>query len=205
MPNWCNTEVIFEGENALKLYKDWEKAEETNKTNRFWLGNLFNYKKITGVPIRRIYINDIEYDKKTQTTTMRIEEEWDPAIEVYEKIAEIYKLKFYLLAEEPDGEIFVNTDTEGKYFTEKYYFEFYNNNEEIENNLIRVLKELDDIMYFDSFNEIHEYLKDYNINTEEDMEYFCEYIREKYPDYVITFGKFINPYQEDQKEEGMKL
>lgn len=201
MPNWCNTEVIFEGENAFKLYKDWEKAEEASTINKFWLGNLFNYKKITRIPIRRIYINDIEYNEKTKTTIIRTEEEWEPAIEVYKKIAEIYNLKFYLLAEEPGGEIFVNTDTEGKYFTEKYYFEFYNNNEEIESNLIRILKKLDDIMYFDSFDEIHEHLKDYNVNTEEDMEYFCEYIREKYPDYIITFGKFINPYQ----EEGMKL
>ena len=49
------------------------------------------------------------------------ESAWGPVDEMYNWIAETYDLDYVLWAEEAGMEVFVNTDVEGKHFTDRYY------------------------------------------------------------------------------------
>ncbi|MBP2070769.1 hypothetical protein [Thermoanaerobacterium butyriciformans] len=115
---------------------------------------------------------------------------WKPMIDAYNKIADMYNLNFVVKAEEPGHEIYINTDITGKYFPERYIFKFYCNSDLPWNFLVDKLKSLDTQMYFSNFTQISEVLSEYGVNDEQDMEYFCEYIRNKYPDYMINFHKY---------------
>lgn len=197
MADWCLTEVIFEGENTEKLYKDWEKALEDNPEEKDypWLGILFETTPIKNqnIGVNRMFVDDYEFVKENKTFWFRIEEAYKPHIEVYNAIAETYNLKYYLLAEEPGNKIFINTDTEGKYFDEKYYFElFFENEQEIDTELFSKLQKLNDIRYFDNFDMFKKILEEYNIKTEDDMKRLCDYINETYEDVIVTFAKFEN-------------
>jgi hypothetical protein len=197
MPDWCLTEVIFEGENTEKLYSDWENAlrESSEKEGYVWFGILFNYKNIKDIETYRMFVDDVEFDKNAKTVYFRIEEPYEPNFEAYNTIAELYNLNYYVLAEEPAGRVFINTDTSGKYFPEKYYFEFFAEDIPVKNELLTTLQRLHEIRYIEDFQTIREILKNYKIETEEDMAKLCTYIEETYPDVIIVFGKFINPFQ----------
>ncbi|SNX54184.1 hypothetical protein [Thermoanaerobacterium sp. RBIITD] len=207
MPNWCNTEVVFIGENVEKLYNDWQKANKKFKKegDQGWLGRLFMYRNVT-MPIQsnekaeilgrlfkepycRSFINDIHMTQK-DTLLMSTLDAWKPVIDAYNKIADMYNLNFVVKAEEPGQEIYLNTDATGKYFPERYIFEFFCNSYIPYNLLVNKLNSLDAQRYFSSFTQVSEILSGYGVKTEEDMEYFCEYIRNKYPDCIINFHEY---------------
>jgi hypothetical protein len=54
-----------------------------------------------------------------------METAWNPLPEVYEKFAEKYGLSFVYIADEPGCEIYVNTDIEGKFFTDRYILDYF--------------------------------------------------------------------------------
>ncbi|SDG32216.1 hypothetical protein SAMN04244560_02148 [Thermoanaerobacter thermohydrosulfuricus] len=197
MPDWCRTEVIFEGENAEKLYKDWENAIEKYPEEKDypWLGFLFESwidKEEINVYINKIFVDDYEFDKERNIVIFRIDEPYEPHLEIYNLISQKYNLKYYLLATEPAGEVFINTDKEKKYFSESYYFELWFFDKEIETGLFEKLKKLNEIRYIEDFDTIKKLLEEYGIETEEDMFRLCAYIRKNYPDVVITFGIYTD-------------
>ena len=194
MPNWCNTEVIFTGKNIKKLYNDWKRADkEIKEGDKHWLGRLFLYKNVPTehLPYCRGFVDDIEL---YEYLLIRSSDAWEPMLDAYEKIADMYDLDFVIKAEEPGQGIYLNTDIEGNFFTERYIFEFFVESYVSPTPLIRKLEKLSDYMYFSSFTEISEVLSEYGVNDEQDMKYFCEYMRNKYPDYEINFHKFKEEY-----------
>jgi len=189
---WCDTEVVFIGKNTKKLYDDWQKADKKiNEGDQHWLGRLFLYKCVSKKyrPFCRSFIENIHITSKN-TLLMSTLDAWKPMIDAYNKIADMYNLNFVVKAEEPGHEIYINTDITGKYFPERYIFKFYCNSDLPWNFLVDKLKSLDTQMYFSNFTQISEVLSEYGVNDEQDMEYFCEYIRNKYPDYMINFHKY---------------
>jgi hypothetical protein len=54
-----------------------------------------------------------------------METAWSPLPEVYEKFAEKYGLSFVYIAEECGCEIYVNTDVEGRFFTDRYILDYF--------------------------------------------------------------------------------
>jgi len=204
MPDWCLTEVIFEGKNAEKLYSDWKNAlkESSEKEGYVWFGILFDYKNIEDIEVNKMFVDDVEFDKDAETVYFRLEEPYEPNFEAYDAVADLYKLNYYILAEEPSGRVFINTDSEGKYFPEKYYFELYAEDISVNNELLTALQKLNEIRYIEDFETIREILKNYEIETEEDMAKLCTYVEETYPNVIIVFEKFINPFRESQDTEG---
>jgi len=202
MPDWCFTEVIFEGENSKKLYSDWEKAvkESPEKEGYTWFGVLFNYKKINNIEVNKMFVDDVEFDENTKTVYFRLEEPYEPNFQAYDAVAELYKLNYYILATEPSGRVFINTDSEGKYFPERYYFEIFIEDNTLDNELLTALRSLYEIRYIEDFETIQGILKDYSIKTEEDMQNLCSYIEQVYPDVIVVFEKFINPFDDNFKE-----
>ncbi|SDF66305.1 hypothetical protein SAMN04244560_01044 [Thermoanaerobacter thermohydrosulfuricus] len=200
MSDWCCTEVIFEGKNTKKLYKDWENALKKNPEDRDypWLGFLFETwkdKEEIDVYINKIFVDDYEFDKEKNILTFRINEPYEPHFDVYDLISQKYKLKYYLLATEPANRVFINTDKEKKYFSETYYFELWFSDEEIETKLFEKLKKLNEIRYIEDFETIKELLEEYGVEAEDDMFKLCEYIDENYPDVIVVFDVYTEHYK----------
>jgi hypothetical protein len=193
MPNWCDTEVAFVGENVEKLYNDWQEADKKFKKEgaQHWLGRLFLYKNVLKEhrPYCRSFVIRI-YIKSKNVLFMRNMDAWEPMINAYNKIADMYNLDFVIKAEEPGQEIYLNSDATGRYFSERYIFEFFGESYAFRTFLIRKLEKLTKQTYFSNFAEISKALYMYGIYNEQDMEYFCEYIKNKYPDCEINFHKF---------------
>ncbi|HHY79128.1 MAG TPA: hypothetical protein GX516_01985 [Thermoanaerobacter sp.] len=197
MPDWCRTEIIFEGENAKKLYEDWESAVERHPEEKDYplLDFLFeNCDKKTEAYINKVFVDDYEFDEEKQIVTFSIDEPYEPHFDMYDAISQKYKLKYYLLATEPANKIYINTDAEKKYFSESYYFELWFAEELIKTELFKKLTILDDIRYIEDFDTIKELLKEYRVNKEEDMFKLCKYIEETYQNVVVTFGAYRNYY-----------
>ncbi|MGH2331200.1 hypothetical protein [Thermoanaerobacter mathranii] len=206
MPDWCRTEVIFEGENAKKLYEDWESAVEKNPEEKDypWLGFLFENwedEEEIDVYINKIFVDDYEFDREKQIVIFRIDEPYEPHFDVYDFISQKYKLKYYLLATEPANRIFINTDREKKYFSESYYFELWFPEKPIETKLFEKLKILDNIRYIEDFETIKELLEEYGIKTEDDMFKLCEYIEKTYQDVIVVFNTYTDYYIDTNPDE----
>ena len=122
MANWCSTTVIFTGseKNLKSFYDDFMFAQEHIKEGcNDWIGRLLLLKGIDHEQIHcRGFYNYIEMEE--DRITLLSEDAWSPCIETYDKFAEMYGLSYVLCAEEPGMGIYINTDTEHKYFLEKY-------------------------------------------------------------------------------------
>jgi len=140
MPNWCYNQVMLYGE-PKQLEKVWlyiKKAYENEAaTSRKWLNRLIiaaglNHEDYS---CRGWIVNlDDEGDYTPgidDSFKLDFESAWNPAMSAID-IAIRVALKDYaepdvsyeLMAEEPSEGIFINTDTEGVYFKERYYLDF---------------------------------------------------------------------------------
>lgn len=196
MPNWCMTEVVFTGtaENLQRLYQDLKTV--LAKHDDGWLGRLLEYH---GVPQENIkcrgFITGFELKTlKDGTPYLHLETEdaWVPQVDAYNQYAQLYKLNYVYLAEEPGCEIYINTDLERKFFRKDYVFElFADSPEEPGDDLYSVFHVLSNIRYFiqEELEETIARLNCDDIKTITDLEKMAE----KYPDY-IGFYKFEAEY-----------
>ena len=138
MPNWCCTKYAFytnDGDKGelLRFYKNLSDiilipSEIKNDFEPGWLGKVairhgLDHEKTSC----RGTINYLEnYDPKDNFFTLESETAWIPADELWEAVIARYKgISFVYLAEEPGMEIFINTDSNGTYFPEKYLVEIF--------------------------------------------------------------------------------
>lgn len=194
MPNWCVTNVLFFGDRdkVKKLYEDWDTAINVIADgDDGWLGRLLAYNDIGANEVYcRGFVDTLELQENGVYVIS--EDAWAPMFDFYDLIAELYGLQYVLMAEEPGNGLYLNTDTEGRYFPERYMLEVVVDDEEAYkgDKLIETLQELSSERYFDSFEPIAEALALYGVHTDEDMEAFQNFIYEKYPNICFEYGKF---------------
>jgi hypothetical protein len=194
MPNWCAVDVKFFGnkDNVERLYHDWGTALKTiSKGDSNWLGRLLIYNNINpDIVYCRGFVIDIYIDDDVLSVCS--EDAWAPMSDFYELIAALYNVQYVYIAEEPGSEVYINTDTEGRFFTDKYKIELYveNMDQYKDDPLIQALNELSGDAYYDNFNDIAEVLGPYGVHSEHDIKPFIESFGNKYPDIELEFAVF---------------
>lgn len=137
MPNWCMIDYCFYGnkESVKKFKQDIDEFTSKNyKENEFgtnWLGNIvLGY----GFPYEgndfefRGKIDEIHMDEDDEKLFISISTAWSPKPEMWDAIIDKHftntdggrELDYVFVAEEPGFEVYVNTDTEGTIFHERY-------------------------------------------------------------------------------------
>jgi hypothetical protein len=147
MPNWCFTTYKFVGDtdeiadlyNKLQSLNDMPEPLVKNGFGKLFLGCVVN---LFGGNWKEIYCRGaIEYmelcgDNMIQLSTYTA---WGDMPEVWDFVCKNYpSIEYYYLAEESGMEYYINSDTTGEYFPEKYhiycnegYSEYANDDEEL--------------------------------------------------------------------------
>jgi len=126
MPNICTTNYVIEGEkkdlDALyQTMKELQEMEQPAVENGFgptWLGCLV---KALGKNPEDVLCRGqwIELEQQDGKLLMAFETAWTPCYEVTQLMKAVYpSLQFFYKAEEPDCEVYLKNDAEGKYFSE---------------------------------------------------------------------------------------
>lgn len=146
MPNWCSNRFIIFGnkDEVLKCYLNWcsylsekppfKPIENSWKNN--WIGNLFRGEGWSEEEIHTGAVQcrgGVEYlelqgddeDGEDMRICLDTETAWNPNYDdMIELIGRNYNsLDLVMVSEEPGCEIYINTDTDGKFFTDKYMIE----------------------------------------------------------------------------------
>ena len=147
MPNWCDTQIIFDVEKEedlpllvdfhdklITFYFDDEKKKEfeNNPNNKYasfsWIGNtqkIWNFTSKTTYP--RGFIQDI-HDIDDNYFWLNQQDAWSEHIGIWIEIIKNFyddKIKIYFIAEELGNELFESNDYNGKYFMDKYVIDTY--------------------------------------------------------------------------------
>ena len=198
MPNWCANKYVFytndenKGE-LLRLYNNLaaimqESSEVKNGFEPGWLGKVAISHGIDWdtVPCRGAIENLGDYEPDDTCFTLETETAWVPTDELWEAVtAQYIGISYAYMAEEPGSEIYMNTDIEGRYLTEKYLIElcgdalipegWYANRHKP--------KSLDIREYFSSFDSLAEFCVGFTGKTfgniEELQNYFYDIFGEK--------------------------
>jgi hypothetical protein len=200
MPNWCFNETIFYG-NEDKIKEVYQKLKDT--TNLVGLRteviDHFNYLlEALGVSNDdEFYVRGhiIHFELKTfknddLTLYIQYETAWNPVCETLDEVLEKYAptLKQVTLADESGMGVYINTDTDHKYFTERYWLDISDENDNY-----------NDEKYHDTLESvINEFKKFYGIDkeitTEKKLRKEMELVSDRYDnDIYITFEEFT-PY-----------
>ena len=191
MPNWCMDSItFFPGEagnlgSLEQLQKDFETAMTTIEEGaNNWIGRLLVYK---GMSLEEVEIecrSFVDYYSSLQEVhdddcfVIETSSAWGPMTEMYDWMAKTYELEYVLCAEEPGCQVYVNTDTEGNYYQDRYYISFEEEDEEELDDpycesfeqVIQTLKEntplpVTETMTLDELNQLHEDLTVYEFLT----------------------------------------
>ncbi len=133
MPNWCSTRIaVFGSEKDVNDLHT--KIEEISKTGRLengfgnlWEGNLLDLYGIDWRKVRcRGQIVDFNSFEEDGYLELWQEDAWGPNTEYLKEIIKKagYDLDLVYVAEEPGCGVYINTDTSGDYFPERYLIDF---------------------------------------------------------------------------------
>lgn len=187
MPNWCNTDYKFVGhvDEIADLYKKLKELEDMpeplveNGFGKLFLGCVVNH---FGGDWNKIYCRgEIDYmelcgENMLQLSTMTA---WGDMPEVWDFVFKNYpSIEYYYLAEEDGMEYYINSDTTGEYFPEKYYIycnegysEYANDDEELF-DYIASMTGSDPLKDFDQLNTV---LEQYNKEHPEEEIYYHKF------------------------------
>lgn len=133
----------------------------------------------------RVYKDEISYYFIVYT-----ESAWNPHVEVFKKVIEEKydnQIGFVHCSAEPGCEIYINTDTEGRFFSDRYHLDFCINGEYVMEyystfkDVIDVLNEKIPEMEFskyDSVDEINDRVQNWLIDKKDDYFNLYEYSEE---------------------------
>jgi hypothetical protein len=132
VPNWTSNSIAFYQEDGGKdlleaFYTDIERYQnfaDVNGSPSNWCGHYLIASKINpdDLSCRGFFTN---CELHSNHVRIDMETAWSPLPEVYEKFAEKYGLSFVYIAEECGSEIYVNTDVDGKFFTDRYILDYF--------------------------------------------------------------------------------
>lgn len=132
MPNWCSNAVVVYGDkDEVKLFKErYAQAYINSCKNNTWgtyeLFAVHNYNKDFILSDRSDWIrgpiDDVNEPQDPRAFRFYFESAWSPMIDGLRRIlSERYKtLRCEVVAEECGEAIYINTDTDGKFFRDKY-------------------------------------------------------------------------------------
>lgn len=187
MPNWCNTtyKIMGEATEIADLYKKLKELEEMpeplveNGFGKLILGCVIKH---FGGDWEQIYcrgeIDSLEQcgDNMLQIGTMTA---WGDMPKVWDFVLQSYPSMTYVyITEEPGMQYYVNSDTTGEYFPEKYIIDDFANGSEYANDdedLFEQMAEIMDVGEIKNFEELEIYLELYNADHPDDGVYYHEF------------------------------
>jgi len=175
MPNWCSNSIAFyqeDGGIALlqAFYADVQKYE-----NGEWVANML---KVHGVNTDEIYSHGHFQNCVLNSDHVRIDMEsaWRPLPEVWDKIAEKYNLSCVYASEECGSAVYVNTDTEGRFFADRYILNYFDvESLKLPQDILAkygvLLRELSgETTYYEDFDEVLKTFVDFEFGDVENLE-----------------------------------
>lgn len=189
MPNWCNTSYKFVGDkeeiadlyNKLQSLNDMPEPLVENGFGKLFLGCVVN---LFGGDWKEIYCRgEIDYmeicgDSMIQLSTMTA---WGDVPEVWDFVCKNYpSIKYYYLAEEGGLCYYVNSDTTGEYFPEKYYVlhaEGYSEYLDDDEELLEYIAEKIGAAKIESIDQLDQLLEQYNKEHANEEIYYHEFKR----------------------------
>ena len=134
--------------------------------------------------------DDVAKDDTSYYFIIQTETAWSPHVEVFSKIIQERfenQINFVHCSEEPGFEIYINTDTEGRFFADQYHLDFCINGEYVMEyystfkEVIEVLREKIPEMEFsnhDSVDKINDRVQNWLIDKKDDYFNLYEYSEE---------------------------
>lgn len=189
MPNWCNTSYKFVGDkeeiadlyNKLQSLNDMPEPLVENGFGKLFLGCVVN---LFGGDWKEIYCRgEIDYmeicgDSMIQLSTMTA---WGDVPEVWDFVCKNYpSIEYYYLAEEGGLCYYVNSDTTGEYFPEKYYVlhaEGYSEYLDDDEELLEYIAEKIGAAKIESIDQLDQLLEQYNKEHANEEIYYHEFKR----------------------------
>ena len=177
--NLCSNSIAFyqqDGGNALveAFYADVQKYmdftdPETGKPSD-WVGHWFDSNRInTDNLYTRGFFTACEfYDTHV---IVHMETAWSPLPEVWDLMAEKYNLSYVYIAEECGMSIYVNTDSEGRFFSTRYIFDYFDVDcleldSETANKYGKRLRGISgETSYYDDFDDVMETFEEFKFNA----------------------------------------
>lgn len=195
MANVCCDDVIFYADdNPDGLQCLWEDLESAIviclDADKSGISNIFQLKGIdtSGIGLR---VSVIYVERNDEGILVELETAWSPLYEAYSAIADSYGVSFVLKAVEPGCFLYYNTDTYGRYFSEKYIISVENESCKTPSGIM-VCEKLE---YGDVFETDQGLLKAFaalGYHTES-----VDALLAMLQDTGITIHTFTNPYQSD--------
>ena len=189
MPNWCNTSYKFVGDkeeiadlyNKLQSLNDMPEPLVENGFGKLFLGCVVN---LFGGAWKELYCRgEIDYmeicgDSMIQLSTMTA---WGDMPEVWDFVCKNYpSIEYYYLAEEGGLCYYVNSDTTGEYFPEKYYVlhaEGYSEYLDDDEELLEYIAEKIGAAKIESIDQLDQLLEQYNKEHANEEIYYHEFKR----------------------------
>ena len=179
MPNWCSNQIAFYQEDGgctlleafhadIQKYVGYREPDTGRFSN--WAGHWLESNKINpdSVSCRGSFEScELYFDH----VIISMETAWGPIPELWEKLAEKYDLRYVYIAEECGGELYINTDSCGRFFTTRYILNYFDLDYlEIDSGLMSEyrerLKELsEETRYYDDFEEVLDDFKDFGFRV----------------------------------------
>ncbi|HHY79129.1 MAG TPA: hypothetical protein GX516_01990 [Thermoanaerobacter sp.] len=194
-----SVECIFKGERTEELssiIKTIYRTESTISNSDVYVPYMLPTSIMNALESAVIYVDDVEYiDNEKILYVKFIDTGTKPKLSFYLEMAKFYNLKLYLSVVSEEDEIFFNTDEEREYFPEKYYFNIYTDSISYPTTLIKKLREISRKygVYFENLEPFQETLKEYSIETKEDIYSLQSYLQNAYPSLTMFFSCFVNP------------
>jgi len=181
MPNWCSNSIAFyqeDGGNAMveAFYADVQKYQdykdpETGKHSD-WVGHWLQSNRIN---TENLYSRGFFSNCELNGNHVRVDMEtaWAPLPEVWDLMADKYELVYVYISEESGCEVYVNTDSEGRFFTTRYMLNYFDVDDlELDAGTMaeygeRLRKIGSETTYYDSWDEVLDDFKEFGFKADD--------------------------------------
>ncbi len=201
MPNWCSTNFTFEGkkDEILEFHKKLNKiiskgATAENNSNNGWLGNIVIGYGFDPQEVRcRGSVDDVPGDVVVKGGSayfsLSTTSAWEPLTDMWDLIIKRYypSVSYVYLAIEHGTKLYLNTDTSGKHYNEKYLLDLC-----IPEKVFG--KQIDTYEFYEDLEELLADLKQLTGKRFENIEKAVDFLRNKVEgveeDWIIAIGEF---------------
>jgi len=181
MPNWCCNSIAFYQEDGgismveafytdIQKYQDYKDPETNDSSN--WVGHWLQSNRIdTDNLYTRGFFTYCEFHDNHVRIDM--ETAWGPLTEVWDLMADKYELAYVYIAEESGCEVYVNTDVEGRFFTDRYLLNYFDVDElELDARIIaeygeRLQEISGETSYFNSWEDVIDIFKPFDFKFDD--------------------------------------
>jgi hypothetical protein len=168
MPNWCSNSIAFYQEDGgtclleplfMEIGKYINHIDPETNRNCDWVGHFLKSSKIDPESLSsRGFFQNCELNSDHVRVDM--DTAWSPLPEVWDKIAETYGLSYVYISEECGCAVYVNTDVEGRFFSDRYLLDYFCVDDlRLDSNILakyeEQLRKLEgETTYYDDFDDV---------------------------------------------------